>query len=98
MNTRSVLWLGAVVCLAAGWIHPPQADASNFLIRLHHVSPDESEPEIPNETMRIPDEVSIDSGRRVADPAAWTPMARPENWFYRVLRIMRLINLGGLAR
>ena len=97
MNTRSVLWLGAVVCLAVGWTDPPQAEASDFLVRLQHVSPDESEPEIPNRTIRDPQGSVIDiaaPGRTIER----TPMLRPENWLWRVIRSLLRLNLGGMVR
>jgi len=97
MNTRSVLWLGAVVCLAVGGTNPPQAEASDFLVRLQHVSPDESEPEIPNRTVRDPQGSVID----IEAPARTierTPVLRPENWLWRVIRSLLRLNLGGMIR
>lgn len=98
MKSRIVLWLGAVVCLAAGWIDPPRADASDFLVRIHHVSPDESEPEVPNGTVRAPEGVAVESGPGISRLASEAAVIRPDNWFTRVLRILRSVNLGGLAR
>ena len=98
MNTRSVLWLGAVVCLAVGWTNPPQAEASDFLVRLQHVSPDESEPEIPNRTIRDPKGSVVELEGPPRGTVERTPMLRPENWLWRVIRSLLRLNLGGMVR
>ena len=97
MNTRNVLWLAAVLCLAASWTFPRPVEATNWWVKIHHVSPDESEPEVPNATVRGPDQTGIES-RQSLRPVTEVPMNRPQNWLLRVLRILRCFNTGGLAR
>jgi hypothetical protein len=97
MHTRTLLWLAAAAGLAAGWISPPRAEATNFRIRYHAVSPDESEPEIPNRTVEAPRLASIEEGSISASKAA-SPAVRPENWFLRALRMLRALHLGGPVR
>lgn len=97
MNSRTVLRLAAVLCLAVSWTFPQSVDATDWRIKIHHVSPDESEPEVPNAIVRGPAETSLE-GRPSLTQTVDAPMSRPQNWLLRVLRILRSFNLGGLAR
>jgi hypothetical protein len=96
MHTRNLLWLVATAGLAAGWLNPPRVEASDFLIRYHAVSPDESEPEIPNRTIEAPRLSTIE--QRAIAPQAASPAIRPQNWLLRALRILHVLNLGGPIR
>ncbi|MGH2571035.1 MAG: hypothetical protein ACRDGR_07410 [bacterium] len=95
MQTRTLLWLVATAGLAAGGM-PPRAEATDFRIRYHAVSPDESEPEIPNRTIEVPRLAVIE--QRAIAPKAASPVIRPQNWLLRALRILRVLNLGGPVR
>ena len=98
MNTRSVLWLAAVGAVAAVLVLPGDAGAE-LKIRKQHAIAEDTEPEVPNiaaprdRDRALVEPSPVDDRRIVRAPAA-----RPEDWFERVLRIIRSLNLGGLAR
>ena len=98
MHTRKTFWILVALVVAAVWILPGEVEAADWLVRKHYAV-DESEPEVPNVTAPQDQSLStvetrIVESRRIVP----TPANRSQNLLLRLLRFMRSLNFGGLAR